>query len=77
MLLVSPQTQLSFLPSLQSIIYEFHMQQGVFALLQNEKPLGEGVILTKSKKIKKKFDSSLSLLHNIVQRVVWGSGEVS
>ena len=39
MILVTPQTQLSLLPSWQTILYNFNMQQGVFALLQNKKPL--------------------------------------
>ena len=39
MILVTPQTQLSLLPSWQTIIYNFNMQQGVYALLQNKKPL--------------------------------------
>ncbi len=39
MILVTPQTQLSLLPSWQTIIYNFNMQQGVYALLQNGKPL--------------------------------------
>ena len=39
MIIVTPQTQLSLLPSWQNILYNFKMQQGVFALLQNKKPL--------------------------------------
>ena len=39
MIIVTPQTQLSLLPSWQTILYNFNMQQGVFALLQNKKPL--------------------------------------
>ncbi len=39
MIIVTPQTQLSLLPSWQTILYNFKMQQGVFALLQNKKPL--------------------------------------
>ncbi len=39
MILVTPQTQLSLLPSWQTILYNFKMQQGVYALLQNKKPL--------------------------------------
>ena len=39
MIIVTPQTQLSLLPSWQTILYNFKMQQGVYALLQNKKPL--------------------------------------
>ena len=39
MIIVTPQTQLSLLPSWQNILYNVKMQQGVFALLQNKKPL--------------------------------------